>query len=204
MELRIDPDSGVPIYLQIVHAVKHQVAAGKLKHGEQLPTVRELATIGGIVVFVDGSCRFCADQLPIIERLRRQFGLEYIVVSLDGARPKGFNGQTRRDNGLFNKLGLQLTPSVVFVPNPKSYTNGVDPNKYFVVSQGFYAQDEMAKQIAYAGHFTNLLSADTMKDLDVWDRGVASAKDLDSIELDAAKPETFKQVLQPILQKQYK
>jgi GntR family transcriptional regulator len=44
MELRIDPDSGVPIYLQIVHAVKHQVAAGKLKHGEQLPTVRELAT----------------------------------------------------------------------------------------------------------------------------------------------------------------
>ncbi len=44
MELRIDPDSGVPIYLQIVHAVKHQVAAGRLKPGQQLPTVRELAT----------------------------------------------------------------------------------------------------------------------------------------------------------------
>ncbi len=44
MELRIDPDSTVPIYLQIVHAVKHQVATGKLKPGEQLPTVRELAT----------------------------------------------------------------------------------------------------------------------------------------------------------------
>lgn len=44
MELRIDPDSAVPIYLQIVHAVKHQVATGRLKPGEQLPTVRELAT----------------------------------------------------------------------------------------------------------------------------------------------------------------
>ena len=44
MELRIDPDSAVPIYLQIVHAVKHQVAAGRLKPGQQLPTVRELAT----------------------------------------------------------------------------------------------------------------------------------------------------------------
>ena len=44
MELRIDPDSAVPIYLQIVHTVKHQVATGRLKPGEQLPTVRELAT----------------------------------------------------------------------------------------------------------------------------------------------------------------
>lgn len=44
MEIRIDPDSAVPIYLQIVHAVKHQVASGRLRPSEQLPTVRELAT----------------------------------------------------------------------------------------------------------------------------------------------------------------
>ncbi len=44
MDLRIDPDSTVPIYLQIVHAIKHQVATGRLKPGTQLPTVRELAT----------------------------------------------------------------------------------------------------------------------------------------------------------------
>lgn len=44
MEMRIDPDSAVPIYLQIVHSIKHQVATGRLKPGEQLPTVRELAT----------------------------------------------------------------------------------------------------------------------------------------------------------------
>ncbi len=43
MELRIDPDNPVPIYQQIVHAIKHLVATGKLKPGEQLPTVRELA-----------------------------------------------------------------------------------------------------------------------------------------------------------------
>ena len=44
MELRIDPDSAVPIYLQVVHAVKHQVATGRILPGAQLPTVRELAT----------------------------------------------------------------------------------------------------------------------------------------------------------------
>jgi GntR family transcriptional regulator len=44
MEIRIDSDSAVPIYMQIVHSIKHQVATGQLKPGEQLPTVRELAT----------------------------------------------------------------------------------------------------------------------------------------------------------------
>lgn len=44
MEIRIDPDSAVPIYLQIGDFVKHQVATGRLKPGDQLPTVRQLAT----------------------------------------------------------------------------------------------------------------------------------------------------------------
>jgi GntR family transcriptional regulator len=44
LDIRIDPESAVPIYLQIVHAIKHHVAIGRLKPGEQLPTVRELAT----------------------------------------------------------------------------------------------------------------------------------------------------------------
>ena len=43
MDIRIDLDSAVPIYQQIVHSIKHQVATGRLKPGEQLPTVRELA-----------------------------------------------------------------------------------------------------------------------------------------------------------------
>lgn len=44
MEIQLDPNNPVPIYLQIVQAVKHQVATGRMKPGEQLPTVRELAT----------------------------------------------------------------------------------------------------------------------------------------------------------------
>ncbi|MGA2503822.1 MAG: GntR family transcriptional regulator [Anaerolineales bacterium] len=44
MEIRIDLNSTEPIYLQIISAIKHQVANGRLKPGEQLPTVRMLAT----------------------------------------------------------------------------------------------------------------------------------------------------------------
>lgn len=170
----------------------------------QQQAVRELAKQGGIVVFVDGSCRFCAMQLPVLAALKNNFGMEYLVVSIDGASPKGFTGPISKDNGLFQKLSLKLTPSVVFVPSPKAYSGEVDPNRYLVVSQGFYAQDEMVKQISFAGHSTQMLSPETMSNLDVWSRGVASTDDMNTLQLDPNKPETFKQVLQPLLLKQYK
>jgi len=170
----------------------------------QQEAVRELSKQGGVVIFVDGSCRFCAVQLPVLTAIKNNYGMEFLVVSIDGAKPKGFYGQTVTDNGLYQKLGLKLTPSVVYVPKPKGYAGDIDPNRYLIVSQGFYAQDELVKQIAYAGHSTQLLTKDTMRDLDVWDRGVASKEDLSTLKLDPNKPETFKQTLQPLLLKQYK
>ncbi len=43
MDLRVNPRSDRPIYLQIVDAVKHQIALGELAPGSKLPTVREMA-----------------------------------------------------------------------------------------------------------------------------------------------------------------
>ncbi len=43
MRLNIDPDSGVPVYLQIVQGVRRSIALGSLREGEQLPSVREVA-----------------------------------------------------------------------------------------------------------------------------------------------------------------
>jgi GntR family transcriptional regulator len=42
MELHLDPRSSLPIYAQLVDRVKHMVATGSLKPGDQLPTVRQL------------------------------------------------------------------------------------------------------------------------------------------------------------------
>jgi GntR family transcriptional regulator len=41
--VRVDPRSGVPIYLQIVEQITRAVAIGALLAGEQLPTVKALA-----------------------------------------------------------------------------------------------------------------------------------------------------------------
>ena len=43
MKLNLDPDSSVPIYIQIEDSIHSLIAAGQIKPGEQLPTIRELA-----------------------------------------------------------------------------------------------------------------------------------------------------------------
>ena len=43
LNLQIDFRSGLPIYTQIVNQVQAQVVGGRLKPGDQLPTVRALA-----------------------------------------------------------------------------------------------------------------------------------------------------------------
>jgi GntR family transcriptional regulator len=43
MNLELDFRSGIPIYLQVVDRIKEMIANGKLKPGDQLPTVRALA-----------------------------------------------------------------------------------------------------------------------------------------------------------------
>jgi len=43
MNLELDFRSGIPIYLQVVERIRERIAAGKLKPGDQLPTVRALA-----------------------------------------------------------------------------------------------------------------------------------------------------------------
>ena len=43
MILQIDPESKVPIYVQVEEQIRSLIAAGQLRPGEQLPTIRELA-----------------------------------------------------------------------------------------------------------------------------------------------------------------
>lgn len=42
--LDVNPRSGVPLYVQLVEQIKHALQIGALQPGDQLPTVRQLAT----------------------------------------------------------------------------------------------------------------------------------------------------------------
>ncbi|HET8979982.1 MAG TPA: GntR family transcriptional regulator [Solirubrobacteraceae bacterium] len=41
IQFHLDPSSGVPAYLQVVHQVRQAVSLGVLRAGDQLPTVKE-------------------------------------------------------------------------------------------------------------------------------------------------------------------
>jgi GntR family transcriptional regulator len=91
MLFHVNPSSGVPIYLQIETQVKNAVAAGALKAGVALPSVRKLAgDLGinpntaarayqnlerdGIISTVPGGGTYVADNIPRFlksEKLRR-------------------------------------------------------------------------------------------------------------------------------------
>lgn len=43
MKLHIEPESKVPIYVQVEEQIRSFIAAGKLRPGDQLPTIRQLA-----------------------------------------------------------------------------------------------------------------------------------------------------------------
>jgi GntR family transcriptional regulator len=43
MILRLNPASGIPLYLQLIEQVKHAIETGAIRAGEQLPSVRQMA-----------------------------------------------------------------------------------------------------------------------------------------------------------------
>lgn len=43
IDFKLDPKSGVPFYRQIIDQIRYGIAAGHLKVGERLPTVRSLS-----------------------------------------------------------------------------------------------------------------------------------------------------------------
>lgn len=99
MGFRLDPKSGVPFYRQIIEQVKFAIARDRLKPGDQLPTVRQLAVelavnpntvvrayreleIEGVLATQQGSGTFVGGKRPEIDALERQRMLDQIVTEL--------------------------------------------------------------------------------------------------------------------------
>jgi GntR family transcriptional regulator len=96
---RLDLESGVPVYRQIIDQVRAGVAAGLLVLGDQLPTVRQLAVdlainpntvvrayreleLGGLLETHQGTGTFIAQKKPVKDRAERDRQLAQIVGDL--------------------------------------------------------------------------------------------------------------------------
>lgn len=46
--IKIDSASPIPLYLQIVEQLRSRIALGELRPGDRVPTIRDLASAGGV------------------------------------------------------------------------------------------------------------------------------------------------------------
>ncbi len=112
MDIKIDFRSDQPIYIQIVEQIRRQVASGELKQGDQLPTVRQLATDlrvnfntvarayrlldeAGLISTQQGRGTYIWEQ-PSLENLERLRGQELAGLTeryLDETRRLGFSSE---------------------------------------------------------------------------------------------------------------
>jgi GntR family transcriptional regulator len=93
---RLDLQSGVPVYRQIIDQVTGGMATGALKPGDQLPTVRQLAVdlainpntvvrayreleIRGVLETQQGTGTFISEQKVKVDQLERQRRLDQLV-----------------------------------------------------------------------------------------------------------------------------
>lgn len=80
----MDPESGFPIYRQIIQQIEYAILSGRMKPGDKLPTIRSLAIelrinpntivkaygeleIRGILITQVGSGTYISDKKPIQE-----------------------------------------------------------------------------------------------------------------------------------------
>jgi len=104
MFMKIDATNGVPLYLQIAKEIKHSIAVGSLRPGEQIPSVREIALqitvnpntvakayreleMRGIVETRRGTGTFVSkNTISVTKKERREIVSELIDRALDEAR----------------------------------------------------------------------------------------------------------------------
>lgn len=100
--------SDAPIYIQIMDEIKLRIARGKLKAGDKVPSVRELAVIAGVnpntmqkalseleregVLYSQRtSGRFVSDISTYDTDMKRDVGKKYIKVYVDEMRLLGYD-----------------------------------------------------------------------------------------------------------------
>src|SRR6267378_6284366 len=105
MILRLNPASGIPLYLQLIEQVKHAIETGAILAGEQLPSVRQMAEdllinpntvarayreleYGGIIELKHGSGAFVRDSMVARARLMQK---AQTVLQLAMDRLEGFD-----------------------------------------------------------------------------------------------------------------
>jgi GntR family transcriptional regulator len=107
-KISLNPTLGVPLYRQIVERTKEMIAAGVLKPGDKLPSIRELASAlrinpssavkayselqhAGIIQLDQGRGTFVSDNQQVVEHSRDELLQKDLTELLIRAESRGFS-----------------------------------------------------------------------------------------------------------------
>jgi GntR family transcriptional regulator len=122
MFLPIDPNSGLPVYRQIMEQVRRMVVAGRLGAGEKLPSVRDLALTLGINPLTVGKAYGELERDGVVE-MRRGLGVfalaprDEVRADARGNLPPGVSAAARRLVLEAAQAGLTMAQTVRSVEN---------------------------------------------------------------------------------------
>lgn len=77
----VNPQSGIPIYRQVMEQARRMISSGQLKPGEALPSVRELATTHAVNPMTISKAYSLLEAEGLLERQR---GKSMLVANLNG------------------------------------------------------------------------------------------------------------------------
>jgi DNA-binding transcriptional regulator YhcF (GntR family) len=103
-------DAKIPIYIQIMDLIKRDIITNKLKSGDKIPSVREMAVElqvnpntlqrayqelerEGITYTQRGMGTFVKEDTSIVDSLKREMAKEIINNFIDGMKELGFNNE---------------------------------------------------------------------------------------------------------------
>ena len=77
----VNPQSGIPIYRQVMEQARRMISSGQLKPGDALPSVRELATTHAVNPMTISKAYSLLEAEGLLERQR---GKSMLVANLNG------------------------------------------------------------------------------------------------------------------------
>ena len=119
LDLSLDFRSGAPIYIQIMEQIQRKVAAGELKPGDQLPTVRHLATELRI-------------NFNTVARAYRLLDEESIISTQHGRGTYILEPTSEADNEELRRKGLERLASYFL---QQAYTLGFSPEEVLALME---------------------------------------------------------------------
>lgn len=105
----LDENNRAPISIAASRALRSR------KKDEDEAKLKLLADRVGFFYFHDDTCTYCQQQVPILEKLQKEYGFKFLAIGVGNSQLEGVSFPARMDEGQAQTLEVSRVPSIVMV-----------------------------------------------------------------------------------------